>query len=48
MLEENGGVKNARLDFAHSEYEEFFIDVNATNFEKTYNEKSIYRKLIRY
>ena len=48
LLEENGGVKNARLDFAHSEYEEFFIDVNATNFEKTYNEKSIYKKLIRY
>lgn len=48
LLEENGGVKNARLDFAYSEYEEFFIDVHATDFEKTYNEKTIYKELIRY
>lgn len=48
LLEENGGVKNARLDFAYSEYEEFFIDIHATDFEKTYNEKTIYKELIRY
>lgn len=48
LLEENGGVKNARLDFAYSEYEEFFIDVHSPHFEKSFDGKTVYKKLIRY
>lgn len=33
MLMENGGIKNARLDFANSEYEEFRLDPKAKTFE---------------
>lgn len=34
LLEENGGVKNARLDFAYSEYEVFCYDVSESEPEK--------------
>jgi len=45
LLEKNGGVKNARLDFAHSEYEVFDFDVDAEFPEKN---AGMYEKLIRY
>ena len=48
LLEQNGGVKNARLDFAYSEYEEFFIDVCSQDFENTFDGKTVYKKLIKY
>lgn len=46
LLEENGGIKNARLDFAHSEYEVFFCDVLSDSVEATYGKE--YEFLIRY
>ncbi|MCQ2590654.1 MAG: DUF4080 domain-containing protein [Treponema sp.] len=45
LLEENGGVTNARLDFAHSEYEIFNWDVTAKEPENT---PGTFEKLIRY
>ena len=45
LLEENGGVKNARLDFAYSEYEVFNYDVDKEDIE---NYKGKIEKLIRY
>ncbi len=45
LLEKNGGIKNARLDFAHSEYEVFDYDVEQ---EKPENFPGIYEKLIKY
>lgn len=45
LLEMNGGVKNARLDFAHSEYELF-----ECNVDSDFPEKNIvkYEKLVKY
>lgn len=45
LLEENGGVTNARLDFAHSEYEVFDWDVSAVEPEKC---SGNFEKLIKY
>lgn len=45
LLEKNGGVKNARLDFAFSEYEVFSYDVDSVEPEKS---KGKYEKLIFY
>ena len=45
LLEENGGVTNARLDFGHSEYEVFSFDVDAAAPE---NHTGKYEKLIKY
>lgn len=45
LLEENGGVKNARLDFAYSEYEVFDYDVDE-DFPEL--KKGEVEKLIRY
>ncbi len=45
LLEMNGGIKNARLDFAHSEYEVFEYNVDAEYPEKCLKR---YEKLIKY
>lgn len=45
LLEENGGVTNARLDFAYSEYEVFGWDVAADEPEKV---KGRFEKIILY
>lgn len=45
LLEQNGGIKNARLDFAHSELETFNFDVEKENPEDYFG---IFEKLIRY
>jgi len=45
LLEQNGGVKNARLDFAYSEYEVFDWNVDAKVPEKN---KGVYEKLVFY
>ena len=45
LLEKNGGVTNARLDFGHSEYEVFNYNVDS---EMPENNKGVYEKLIRY
>ena len=45
LLEENGGISNARLDFAHSEYEVFDYNVDSKNPQ---NNPGPYEKLIRY
>ena len=45
MLEADGGITNARLDFGHSEYEVFDYNVDAPEPE---NCKGQYEKLIRY
>ena len=45
LLEQDGGVTNARLDFAYSEYEEFEFDTEA---EFPENNKGNFSKLIKY
>ncbi|MDY2841031.1 MAG: DUF4080 domain-containing protein [Treponema sp.] len=45
LLEQDGGVTNARLDFAYSEYEEFEFDPE-TEFPE--NNKGNFSKLIKY
>ena len=45
LLEQAGGVTNARLDFAYSEYEEFEFDPEA---EFPENNKGNFSKLIKY
>ncbi|MCR4743015.1 MAG: B12-binding domain-containing radical SAM protein [Treponema sp.] len=45
LLEEKGGITNARLDFAHSEYEVFDFNVDSPN---PLAEPGRYEKLIRY
>lgn len=45
LLEKNGGIKNARLDFAHSEYEVFDYDVEK-DFPENY--EGTFEKLIKY
>lgn len=45
LLEQSGGVKNPRLDFAHSEYEVFDFDVDAEEPEKCPGQ---FEKLLKY
>lgn len=45
LLEQTGGIKNPREDFAHSEYEVFDFDVTADEPEKF---PGLFEKLIRY